>query len=104
MEPEDTDFLCSQTSPKDGKAFVDKGFTKDVNPNAIYPLKLDVTATWNQQVRRQEHFIAYGEWSRDTQYLMDKGQMGGGLPLCADYFTSCLCQGLTAEALRRNPR
>lgn len=76
IDQKDADFLCAQVNGKDGKAYVDKGFTKDVNPNAIYPLKLDVTATWNQQVRRQEHFIAYGEWSRDTQYLMDRGQMG----------------------------
>ena len=76
IRAEDADFLCGQVSGKDGKAYVDKGFTKECNPNALYPLKLDVTATWNQQVRRQEHFIAYGEWARDSQYLLDHGQLG----------------------------
>lgn len=56
---------------KDNKAYVNKDFTKNVNPNAIYPLDLDVTRTWNWQVRKQEHFIAYGEWAKDSQYLFD---------------------------------
>ena len=60
---------------KDGKAYPDKSFTKMVNPNAIYPLDLDVTRTWARQVRKQEHFIAYGEWAKDTQYLLDQGQV-----------------------------
>lgn len=76
IDAKDADFLCGQVNGKDGKAYVDKGFTKECNPNALYPLKLDVTATWNQQVRRQEHFIAYGEWARDSQYLLDRGQLG----------------------------
>lgn len=56
---------------KDNKAYVNRDFTKNVNPNAIYPLDLDVTRTWNWQVRKQEHFIAYGEWAKDSQYLFD---------------------------------
>lgn len=73
----ETDFLCEEPqATKKGKAYVDKGFTKDVNPNAMYALNLEVTATWTQQVRRQEHFIAYGAWSRDAQYLLGKGGMG----------------------------
>lgn len=73
----ETDFLCEEPqTTKKGKAYVDKGFTKDVNPNAMYALNLEVTATWTSQVRRQEHFIAYGAWSRDAQYLLGKGGMG----------------------------
>ena len=59
----------------DGKMYVNKSFTKQINPNAIYPMNLDVTQTWARQVRKQEHFIAYGEWAKDTQYLLDKGQL-----------------------------
>ena len=62
---------------KDGKAYTNKSFTKAVNPNAIYPLDLDVTKSWYRQVAKQEHFIAYGEWAVDTQYLFD--EKGGNI-------------------------
>lgn len=69
IESADADFLCGNV--RDGKAYVDKGFTKEVNENAIYPLNLDVTATWGKQVRRQEHFMAYGAWARDSQLILN---------------------------------
>lgn len=62
---------------KDGKAYTNKSFTKAVNPNAIYPLDLDVTKTWYRQVAKQEHFIAFGEWAVDTQYLFE--EKGGNI-------------------------
>ena len=60
---------------KDGKMYTDKGFTKEINPFAVYPLELDVTRSWNWQVRKQEHFMAYGEWAKDTQYLFEHSQI-----------------------------
>ena len=60
---------------RDGKVYAERGFTKNVNPNAIYPLDLDATRTWFRQVAKQEHFIAYGEWAKDSQFLLDQGSM-----------------------------
>lgn len=56
--------------------YADKGFTKAVNPYAIYELDLDVTDNWLKQVRRQEHFISYAAWARETNYLLGRGGMG----------------------------
>ena len=50
--------------------YTDKGMTKEVVPHARYALKLDVTRTFTQQVKRQEHFIAWAEWVRDMNYLL----------------------------------
>ena len=73
----EVDFLCDDPVPdKKGKSYIEKGFTKEVNPNAIYALNLNATATWNKQMRKQEHFIAYGQWARDAQYLLGNGGMG----------------------------
>jgi hypothetical protein len=51
--------------------------TKQVVPHARYALKLDVTSTFTQQVKRQEHFIAWAEWVRDMNYLLSsRGSIG----------------------------
>ena len=54
--------------------YVDKDFTKMVNPNAVYPLKLNVTHTFTSQVKKQEHFIQWADWTRDMNYLLTRGQ------------------------------
>ncbi|WP_422477191.1 hypothetical protein [Pleomorphochaeta sp. DL1XJH-081] len=56
--------------------YVDKDFTKIVNPHAIYPLKLNVTHTFTSQVKKQEHFIKWADWTRDMNYLLTRGAVG----------------------------
>ena len=60
-------------------SYTDKGMTKEVNENAIYPLRLDVTNIWERQVRRQEHFMAWAEWVRDMHRLLGKHSSLGEL-------------------------
>ena len=68
------DILAGPTQQK--VRYTDKGFTKSVNPHAIYALQLNVTQTWLNQVKRQEHFIAFAKWTRDANYLLGRGGMG----------------------------
>ena len=69
-----TDILAG---PKGQKLrYTDKDFTKVVNPNAVYPLRLDVTGTFGSQVKKQEHFIQWAAWTRDMNYLLSKGAIG----------------------------
>lgn len=56
--------------------YTDKGFTKAVNPSAVYPLELRFMGTFKQNIARQEHFMAWAEWVRDTNYMMTRGGLG----------------------------
>ncbi|MGE0074119.1 MAG: hypothetical protein AB7S52_02745, partial [Sphaerochaetaceae bacterium] len=69
-----TDLLVGPQGSK--LRYVDKDFTKVVNPHAIYPLKLNVTNTFTSQVKKQEHFIQWADWTRDMNYLLAKGAVG----------------------------
>ena len=69
-----TDLLVG---PKGSKIrYVDKDFTKIANPHAVYPLKLNVTHTFTSQIKKQEHFIQWADWTRDMNYLLTKGAVG----------------------------
>ncbi|PKL11646.1 MAG: hypothetical protein CVV52_13100, partial [Spirochaetae bacterium HGW-Spirochaetae-8] len=60
-----------------------------------YPLNLSATTTWNNMVRKQEHYIAAAEWVNDTQFLLRK--TGGDL-----YDSIALAKGSDyAEALQK---
>ncbi|AEC02380.1 hypothetical protein [Parasphaerochaeta coccoides] len=73
-----TDVLIGPDSKK--VRYTDKGMTKAVKPHAKYKMRLDVTNIYTQQVRRQEHFMAWAEWVRDTHYLLGQhGSMGAVL-------------------------
>lgn len=59
------------------KRYVNKSMTKEIAERALYPLKLDVTQSWISQVRKEEHFVAFADWSRDSQHLLQgSGAMG----------------------------
>jgi hypothetical protein len=69
--------------------WADKSMTKNIYLNAIYPLQLDVTSTWKSQVRKEEHFLAWAEWTRDSNYML--GTYGGlGAMLKAKYGMNAL--------------
>jgi hypothetical protein len=69
-----TDLLVGPQGSK--VRYVDKDFTKIVNPHAVYPLKLNVTHTFTSQIKKQEHFIQWADWTRDMNYLLTKGAVG----------------------------
>lgn len=56
--------------------YVEKGFTKEIDPNATYPLDLNVFRTLTHIMRAQEHFIEFAEWQRDSNYLLTRGAVG----------------------------
>jgi hypothetical protein len=69
-----TDLLVGPLGSK--VRYVDKDFTKLINPNAIYPLKLNVTQTFTSQIKKQEHFVQWADWVRDMNYLLTRGAFG----------------------------
>ena len=74
MEEGKTDILSGPYNQR--VRYTEKDFTKLVNPNAVYPLKLDVTSTYGSMVKKQEHFIQWAEWTRDMNHLLTKGAIG----------------------------
>lgn len=59
-------------------AYTDKGMTKEIDEHATYPLDLDVSKTYLAQVARQEHFIAWAGWVRDSNYQLNDNFGGMG--------------------------
>lgn len=59
-------------------AYTDKGMTKEIDEHATYPLDLDVSKTYLSQVARQEHFIAWADWVRDSNYQLNDNFGGMG--------------------------
>ena len=68
--------ICLSVRQGSKLRYVDKDFTKVVHPHAIYPLKLNVTNTFTSQVKKQEHFIQWADWTKDMNYLLAKGAVG----------------------------
>lgn len=64
-----TDFLVSASG--NPVKYVEKGMTKEINPNAVYKLDLDVVSLVHSQIKRQEHFMAWCEWARDMNYMLN---------------------------------
>ena len=61
----------------DAVRWVNKSMTKERVHHAIYPLQLNVSKSWTSNVRKQEHFMAFAEWSRDANYyLSNHGYIG----------------------------
>lgn len=55
---------------KQAQMHVNRDSTKLINKDAVYALNLNVTTSWRSQVRREAHFVAWAEWSRDANYLL----------------------------------
>lgn len=64
-----TDFLVNANGTP--VKYTEKGMTKQINPQAVYRLDLDVVNIVYSQIKRQEHFLAWCEWSRDMNYMLN---------------------------------